>query len=61
MQQIFIIEYASFLLQDATVVTKCDVYYKLRQFTPFTFIIWYIFYAFWIEKLVYVNFFQFLS
>ena len=30
MQQL--LQNATILLQDATVVTKCDVYYKLRQY-----------------------------
>ena len=28
----FFIENATVLLQNATVITKCDVYYKLRQY-----------------------------
>ena len=33
MRQKFITKSVRFLLQNATVITKCDVYYKLRQYT----------------------------
>ena len=45
MRQVFycktrqLLQIASILLQNATAITKCDVYYKLRQYTEYLLIL----------------------